>query len=413
MAFSLGAQAIPETVESTLLPRQAGFASSSTSTSQFQSFASSWQSMSHLSFKHDRRMRSPTNPSKPFTRAIYRLTTSTKLAAFAGLAWLKVASQTEFQSSTRQMYSSLQSILTTGQQIYGAQWQSQFASVFQNMSSFGSFCQTVASSLQLDLSAVLSGLNLNLDIFAQVGLDIGSILGGGSSGGLLGGGSSGGLLGAFSLGAHAIPETVESTLLPRQAGFASSSTSASQFQSFASSWQSMSQSFTQTQSVFQAQSSYEVAYQSVQTLYQSYLSAYNQYQACSLCGAGLAQSGFQSEFQSSTRQMYSSLQSIITTGQQIYGAQWQSQFASVFQNMSSFGSFCQTVAGSLQLDLSAVLSGLNLNLDIFAQVGLDIGSILGGGSSGGLLGGGSSGGLLGGVLGSAGQNGGLIGGLLR
>ncbi|KAH9444282.1 hypothetical protein MJO28_000713 [Puccinia striiformis f. sp. tritici] len=221
------------------------------------------------------------------------------------------------------------------------------------------------------------------------------------------------LVASFSLGAHAIPETVESTLLPRQAGFASSSTSASQFQSFASSWQSMSQSFTQTQSVFQAQSSYEVAYQSVQTLYQSYLSAYNQYQACSLCGAGLAQSGFQSEFQSSTRQMYSSLQSIITTGQQIYGAQWQSQFASVFQNMSSFGSFCQTVAGSLQLDLSAVLSGLNLNLDIFAQVGLDIGSILGGGSSGGLLGGGSSGGLLGGVLGSAGQNGGLIGGLLR
>ncbi|KAH9444281.1 hypothetical protein MJO28_000712 [Puccinia striiformis f. sp. tritici] len=221
------------------------------------------------------------------------------------------------------------------------------------------------------------------------------------------------LVASFSLGAQAIPETVESTLLPRQAGFASSSTSTSQFQSFASSWQSMSQSFAQTQSVFQARSSYEVAYQSVQTLYQSYLSAYNQYQACSLCGAGLAQSGFQTEFQSSTRQMYSSLQSILTTGQQIYGAQWQSQFASVFQNMSSFGSFCQTVASSLQLDLSAVLSGLNLNLDIFAQVGLDIGSILGGGSSGGLLGGGSSGGLLGGVLGSAGQNGGLIGGLLR
>ncbi|KNE88290.1 hypothetical protein PSTG_18310 [Puccinia striiformis f. sp. tritici PST-78] len=101
------------------------------------------------------------------------------------------------------------------------------------------------------------------------------------------------LVASFSLGAQAIPETVESTLLPRQAGFASSSTSTSQFQSFASSWQSMSQSFAQTQSVFQARSSYEVAYQSVQTLYQSYLSAYNQYQACSLCGAGLAQSGFQ------------------------------------------------------------------------------------------------------------------------
>ncbi|KAH9466667.1 hypothetical protein Pst134EB_001715 [Puccinia striiformis f. sp. tritici] len=71
------------------------------------------------------------------------------------------------------------------------------------------------------------------------------------------------LVASFSFGAHAISETVESTLLPRQAGFASSSTSTSQFQSFASSWQSMSQSFAQTQSVFQARSTYEVAYQSV------------------------------------------------------------------------------------------------------------------------------------------------------
>ncbi|KAI7962623.1 hypothetical protein MJO28_000717 [Puccinia striiformis f. sp. tritici] len=211
------------------------------------------------------------------------------------------------------------------------------------------------------------------------------------------------LVASYSFGAHAISETVESTLLPRQAGFASSSTSTSQFQSFASSWQSMSQSFAQTQSVFQARSTYEVAYQSVQNLYQSYLSAYNQYQACSLCGAGLAQSGFQTEFQSSTRQMFTSLQSIIATGQQIYGAQWQSQFASVFQNMSYFGSFCQAVATSLQLDLSVILSGLNLNLDIFARIGLHLGTILDLGSSGGLLGG---------VLGRGGQNGGLIGGLL-
>ncbi|KNE93407.1 hypothetical protein PSTG_13230 [Puccinia striiformis f. sp. tritici PST-78] len=101
--------------------------------------------------------------------------------------------------------------------------------------------------------------------------------------------------------------------------------------------------------------------------------------------------------------MYSSLQSIITTGQQIYGAQWQSQFAAVFKNMSYFGSFCQAVATSLQLDLSVILSGLNLNLDIFARIGLHLGTILDLGSSGGLLGG---------VLGRGGQNGGLIGGLL-
>ncbi|KAH9466666.1 hypothetical protein KEM48_001023 [Puccinia striiformis f. sp. tritici PST-130] len=101
--------------------------------------------------------------------------------------------------------------------------------------------------------------------------------------------------------------------------------------------------------------------------------------------------------------MYSSLQSIITTGQQIYGAQWQSQFAAVFKNMSYFGSFCQAVATSLQLDLSVILSGLNLNLDIFARIGLHLGSILDLGSSGGLLGG---------ALDRGGQNGGLIGGLL-
>ncbi|KNZ61760.1 uncharacterized protein VP01_1360g1 [Puccinia sorghi] len=232
------------------------------------------------------------------------------------------------------------------------------------------------------------------------------------------------LVSIYSSGVHAVPGMGHPTLSARQASLTSSqsSSSSSSTEMFMSSWQSLSQSFTQTRTVFEQQSSVTVAYQSVQTLQQSYQAAYDQFQACSACSTGLAQSGFQTQFKQSVTEMYTSFQSIITTGQQVYGSQWNSQFAPVFKQMSSFGGFCHSIAGILKIDLGGILSGLGLNIDLFANIGINLSGILGGGSGGGLLGGilggGSGGGLLGGILGG-GQNGGgqgggngLLGGLL-
>ncbi|KNZ51313.1 uncharacterized protein VP01_3g4 [Puccinia sorghi] len=224
---------------------------------------------------------------------------------------------------------------------------------------------------------------------------------------------------ALSFGAQALPAPVSPALIDRSLGASSSEISMSaysqssvQMQSFVSSWQSLSQQFTQTESVFQQQASVTVAYQSVQTLIQTYQSTLSQYQACSACATGLDQSGFQTEFRQTVTRMYTSFQTIIATGQQLYSSQWSSQFActfsksnfysrTAFQGMSSFGNFCQNVSGNLNIDLGGLLGGLGLNLDLFLQIGIDLGGILGG----------ASGGLLGGLLGG-GQGGGLLGGLL-
>ncbi|KAI9600392.1 hypothetical protein H4Q26_000175 [Puccinia striiformis f. sp. tritici PST-130] len=194
------------------------------------------------------------------------------------------------------------------------------------------------------------------------------------------------LVASFSFGAHAA--TVKPSLSARQAAIASTSSSFSETSSFESSWQSLSQSFAQTQSVCQQQASFSVVYESVQTLYQTYQTAFNQYQSCSMCNTALAQSGFQTQFQQSST---------------VYGSQYQSQLLPIFQQMSSFGSFTQTIATSLSVDLKAILGGIGLQVDLFANIGLDLGGILGGSSGGGLLSG---------VLGGGHKSGGLLTGLL-
>ncbi|KNZ58974.1 uncharacterized protein VP01_1824g6 [Puccinia sorghi] len=143
---------------------------------------------------------------------------------------------------------------------------------------------------------------------------------------------------ALSFGAQALPAPVSPALIGRSLGASSSEISMStssqssvQMQSFVSSWQSLSQQFTQTESVFQQQASVTVAYQSVQTLIQTYQST--------------------KEFKQIVIEMYTSFQTIISTGQQLYSCQWSSQFFSAFQGMSSFGNFCQNVAGNYYLCL--------------------------------------------------------------
>ncbi|KAH9460379.1 hypothetical protein MJO28_003954 [Puccinia striiformis f. sp. tritici] len=75
-------------------------------------------------------------------------------------------------------------------------------------------------------------------------------------------------------------------------------------------------------------------------------------------------------------------------------------FTAIFQQMSSFGSFTQTIATSLSVDLKA---SIRLQLDLFANIGLDLGAILSGSSGGGLLSG---------VLGGGHKSGGLLASLL-
>ncbi|POW19983.1 hypothetical protein PSHT_04119 [Puccinia striiformis] len=154
------------------------------------------------------------------------------------------------------------------------------------------------------------------------------------------------------------------SLSARQAAIASTSSSFSETSSFESSWQSLSQSFAQTQSVCQQQASFSVVYESVQTLYQTYQTAFNQYQSCSMCNTALAQSGFQST---------------------VLRIPIPIPIAAYLPTMSSFGSFTQTIATSLSVDLKAILGGIGLQVDLFANIGLDLGGILGGSSGGGLL----------------------------
>ncbi|KAA1138634.1 hypothetical protein PGTUg99_032271 [Puccinia graminis f. sp. tritici] len=176
----------------------------------------------------------------------------------------------------------------------------------------------------------------------------------------------------------------DQTLSPDQSSFVTSESSSVEVTAFVQRWDSLSQSFTQTQSTFEQRVDVSVAYQSVQTLCQSYQSTVTEYQSCPSCSRGLAQSNFRTQFQETITTMYTSFQRIIVVGQNNYRAQWQTKFAQLFQRMSSFGRFCQTIALSLHLDLGALLKGLGINLNLFVNIGIDLGGLLGG-PSGGLL----------------------------
>ncbi|KAH9470168.1 hypothetical protein Pst134EA_007433 [Puccinia striiformis f. sp. tritici] len=50
--------------------------------------------------------------------------------------------------------------MTASQQLYASQYQAQLLSILREISSFGSFTQTIATSLSVDLKAILGGIRL-------------------------------------------------------------------------------------------------------------------------------------------------------------------------------------------------------------------------------------------------------------
>ncbi|POW19079.1 hypothetical protein PSHT_05103 [Puccinia striiformis] len=202
---------------------------------------------------------------------------------------------TAFRSSIEVSFQTWQQILTIGQQRYASVWKSQFASVFQQFSTWVTAAKTACSSLNLQLDVILKGLNLNLNLFLGININLSGLLGGvlGAVGGILGG------LTAF-------------------------------------------------------RSSIEVSFQT--------------------------------------------WQQILTVGQQRYASVWKSQFASVFQQFSTWVTAAKTACSSFNLQLDVILKGLNLNLNLFLGVNINLSGLLGGVL--GLVGGvGGVGSLVGGLLG--------------
>ncbi|KAH9464355.1 hypothetical protein MJO29_002051 [Puccinia striiformis f. sp. tritici] len=183
----------------------------------------------------------------------------------------------------------------------------------------------------------------------------------------------------------------------RQSSVSSVSSSTTTVSVFVQRWSVVRNEFSRCSNVFSSGASVEVAITSVKTLYQSCSTVANQYSTCNGC-ASAASSQAVTAFRSSIEVSFQTWQQILTVGQQRYASVWKSQFASVFQQFSTWVTAAKTACSSFNLQLDVILKGLNLNLNLFLGVNINLSGLLGG-----VLG------LVGGVLGGVGS---LVGGLL-
>ncbi|KAH9460117.1 hypothetical protein MJO29_004072 [Puccinia striiformis f. sp. tritici] len=174
----------------------------------------------------------------------------------------------------------------------------------------------------------------------------------------------------------------------RQSSLSSSTSTVSVF---VQQWSEVRTQFGRCSNVFNSGASVEVAITSVKTLYQSCSTVANQYSTCNGC-ADAASSQVVTAFKSSIEVSFQTWQQILTVGQQRYASVWKSQFASVFQQFSTWVTAAKTACSSLNLQLDVILKSLNLNLNLFLGININLSGLLGG-----ILGG--LGSLVGGLLG--------------
>lgn len=138
-------------------------------------------------------------------------------------------------------------------------------------------------------------------------------------------------------------------------------------------YSSLTSSFSQLQSTIASSASIDAAIQATSQVAAQVQSMSSQYSSVSVSANVQARA----QFEASAVQFFSSMQSFMMVGQQRYGAQWNSRFQSgISQQFAAGFTSYQSVAASMQYDLSVAIRRAHLDVGLFAAAGLNVSGLL-------------------------------------
>ncbi|PLW12148.1 hypothetical protein PCANC_23375 [Puccinia coronata f. sp. avenae] len=225
----------------------------------------------------------------------------------------------EFEQIIRQIFVSWQSVLLDGAQKYPQQWKPLVGVVFKTFTSFLVTIYDICLSLHIDLTIIFRSINLNYQLFLDVGLNLAEIL-------KLNGTGSGGM----------------------GVNNGSIQSSAQDPSSILEAWNSVPIAFGKCRAVSQKKVSSSEALQAVSTLHATIQSFVSRYGACKPCDSMNHQDAFSAQFQAGLRATLIAWQSILLLGEQHIrlSGMLHSKFLVALKDMSM----------AIKFDLRALLS---------------------------------------------------------
>ncbi|PLW08033.1 hypothetical protein PCASD_22594 [Puccinia coronata f. sp. avenae] len=287
----------------------------------------------------------------------------------------------EFEQIIRQIFVSWQSVLLDGAQKYPQQWKPLVGVVFKTFTSFLVTIYDICLSLHIDLTIIFRSINLNYQLFLDVGLNLAEILklnGGTAHVGQLPQGPQGSVQSAT----NAIkPQTHSTNLINNSQGTGSGGmgvnngsiqSSAQDPSSILEAWNSVPIAFGKCRAVFQKKVSSSEALQAVSTLHATIQSFVSRYGACKPCDSMNHQDAFSAQFQAGLRATLIAWQSILLLGEQQYKAEWNVAFKAAFAQFDQFLVALKDMSMAIKFDLRALLVKIHLNPEIFLSAGLNV-----------------------------------------
>ncbi|MBW0492167.1 hypothetical protein O181_031882 [Austropuccinia psidii MF-1] len=143
------------------------------------------------------------------------------------------------------------------------------------------------------------------------------------------------------------------------------------------SWSIVEAAFATCASGIHAGVAVEVAIASIRNLRHTTYEKCAGHSSCSSCSSLQPTDQAVIKFKAIIVAIFTSWQTLLSAGQAAYPAVWKTACGAELQQFDAFFTNVKTICQSFNLDLSVILSGIGLHLDLFLAIGIDLGSLLG------------------------------------
>ncbi|PLW36489.1 hypothetical protein PCANC_19266 [Puccinia coronata f. sp. avenae] len=149
-----------------------------------------------------------------------------------------------------------------------------------------------------------------------------------------------------------------------------------EFSTVVQGWSAIPWAFSKCRSTFEQRPPPQGAIEAINTLASSTKIVVSQHSSCNSCRSLGTQSTYYVEFEQIIRQIFVSWQSVLLDGAQKYPQQWKPLVGVVFKTFTSFLVTIYDICLSLHIDLTIIFRSINLNYQLFLDVGLNLAEIL-------------------------------------
>lgn len=139
-------------------------------------------------------------------------------------------------------------------------------------------------------------------------------------------------------------------------------------------WSSLKSSFDRCHDTFRNGASIELALRAAVTVTISVKAVDQNFGKCA-CQDSSAQAQ-KPGFHQVIVQFFSSMQLALSTGQQQYGPQWEDRFGPIFAQCSNAMTSLKKISIQLGIDIILILQEAKVDLEVFANVGIDLHALL-------------------------------------